>query len=72
MKCAYEKCDAEAAHIGARCEECWQGIGPGHDYCSDHYWYLRRYADNSSAIWWGDEGQCECQDCIDRLINEEE
>jgi hypothetical protein len=71
--CDYEDCSAPATHLGARCEMCYgDSEHPGHDYCSDHYWFLRRHADHAGQIWWGDEGPCECQDCNDRLCREDD
>jgi len=73
ITCDFEECQAPATHLDARCEECFHGDNVGiHNYCSDHYWHLRRHADHSGQIWWGTEGPCECQDCLDRLFREDD
>ena len=72
MMCDYEECLEPATHVGARCEVCFHCDGVGYNYCSDHYWFLRRHADHSGQIWWGEEGPCECQDCLDRVFREDD
>jgi hypothetical protein len=73
MICDFEECREPATNIGARCEQCFYSECEGiHNYCSDHYWYLRRHADHSGQIWWGEEGPCECQDCNDRFTLDDE